>query len=831
MKPTVVSGAWVWTAGYTAAIWLPGLPLPLPVVLGAAALTAALHLLALPGRRPALFALLFLMAAAYYQWSDGRLVTRLELPAGEAGPAEEGSAVMRGTLVSPVTVDGDKASFLLLAEEVHGEDGASLSEESRLDGKEKLQVSVKLLKPEEQAAALALRRGDRIELEGTIKAPEGARNFGGFDYRRYLRLQGIHWLVSAKGTEQLHRLPAQPLSWPVLLSWNDRLRDHLGTRLDAIFPAEQAGYMKGLLVGLRSDLDPESFQQFSQLGLTHILAISGLHVAVFVAVLLWMLARTRVTRETSLLIVLSLLPFYILLTGASPSVIRAGGMAMIALYAARKGWLKDGLHLVCLVGWLMLLWKPYYLLDVGFQLSFLVTIGLILGVAPFSRLLPAAGPTVTGTLAVTFVAQAASFPLSVYYFNQFSLISWFANLLLVPLISFVVTPAGSAALLIGLISERLGQLLAWPTVWINRFSFRIVEGLDSWSSFHLIWPSPSEAWVAAYYGLGGLMLIGVAARRKALTPPAGEGVHLAVKMPWYGHKGILAAAVVLFALLMIYGYSPDKWNREATVNFIDVGQGDAIWIHTPGDRNLLVDGGGTVSFRKAGEDWKNRQDSYEVGRKLLVPLLKKRGIHKLDALIITHGDQDHIGGLQAVLEQIPVKRIFFNGTVKNNATLRKLLQTAQDRGIPLFAAGEGTRFDPDGETSLVFLYPLSEGETKIREEEHQNDSSLVFLMDMYQKRFLFSGDMEKEGEAELLTRLDAAGIRPESLQPIDVLKIAHHGSKTSSTPEWLEFWKPAQTVISVGKTNTYGHPSPRWSNGLSPREPPFTGPTGRAKSG
>ncbi|WP_409341394.1 DNA internalization-related competence protein ComEC/Rec2 [Paenibacillus sp. MBLB4367] len=811
IRPVVVY-AWAWVIGYAAAVKLPlGQLNPERTFIAAAALLAALIVFRLPWRHAAYVIPLALTACCYYQWTDRLNVSEL-LPDNAAIDFNEGLPVqMRGRIASVVSIDGDKVSFVLNVSGILTE-----GEEAEWAVSEKVQITVRLLERDEVAMANAWGRGDDVMLSGELKLPSSARNFGGFDYRNYLRTQRIHTIVSIKGTEQVHVTGSKAMDWLAVLRMNDRIRSGLGETAGRLFPGEQGGYMKSLLIGLRVDMDPYEFQQFSRLGLTHLLAISGLHVAVFVAVILWIARAAGVTRETGLLIALWLIPFYVLLTGGSPSVIRAGLMAMLALYAARRQWLKDGLHLVCIVGWGMLVLNPYYLVDVGFQLSFLVTLGLIAAVPPVSSLLPFRSSMVNSTVAVTIVSQAVSFPLSVYYFNQFSLVSWIANMALVPLVSFVVTPLGSAALLAGELSIAVGKWLAWPVVKLNGITSWVVDLLDRFTLFHLIWPTPSLGWIAGWYGSAGLLLAALIRRGRAqkllhanllLDNPQG-----------WRHKAAIPFYALLSALLLIYGYSPDRLERTGIVSFLDVGQGDAIWIHTPDDRNVLIDGGGTVTFRKKGEEWKERAEPFDVGNKLLVPLLKKRGVHRIDTLIITHLDADHIGGLQAVLEQIPVKQMVYNGTYKRGAGTAKLFQTALDKQIPLMSANRGDRLQLDGNTDIQFLYPAATSETEVIEESKQNNVSLVFMLKMNGFRFLMTGDMEKPEEEELLMleREDEtvplaaskdAQLEDGDASKVDVLKVAHHGSKTSTTEEWLSLWKPSIAVISVGVSNIYRHPA------------------------
>ncbi|SFL33666.1 competence protein ComEC [Paenibacillus sp. 1_12] len=583
--------------------------------------------------------LLVLIGAGYYESYDQSNHSEISLPPHTVGN-DEASMVLAGFIASRVDIDGDKASFTLTVESQQQE--VKTEEHSQHLNKpkpinEQVAVVLKLLSREEQQRAKLWLRGDRVVLHGMVKLPSEARNFDGFDYRDYLRLQHIHWTVSVKGIASIQVTQPQTWTWVSILRWNDQFRMVLAQRISEIFPDDQGGFMQSMLIGLTDDMDPVQFQQFSQLGLTHILAVSGLNVAVFLACLLWVLRKLRLTRETCILTAIALMPLYIALTGGSPSIVRAGLMAMIGLYAAYRHTLKDGLHSVLLVGFVMLIWEPYYLLDVSFQLSFLVTIGLIIGVPPVNTLLPIRSQLWKNTLSISLVAQLISFPVSIYYFNQLSLLSLAANLCLVPVFSMVTMPGGTAALVIGFIYVPAGQAIAWIVAKVNEWVFIIVSISSKWDGFQTIWPSPSISWMVGYYMVLAI-LVGVLSRLKNEHRKADEPMLKAVRPRWQinknGHltwdwimkKMPLPLASMSLIALLVYAYFPDRWQSvgEGRVDFIDVGQGDSILIRSPISRSVvLVDGGGTVSFHKPGDEWKLRKNPYEVGRKLLVPLLKK----------------------------------------------------------------------------------------------------------------------------------------------------------------------------------------------------------------
>jgi competence protein ComEC len=773
---------------------------------------------------------ILMIAIGYYQWHDARNVTHITLPELKQSIESSGTssmngteAVLQGMLASTVIVDGDKASFTVQASEINFKSGLT-----KTLPHEKIIIQLRLLEPSQQDVADSWQRGDTLKLSGVLRIPAPARNFGGFDYQRYLQMQSIHWQFAVKGTAQIEwESHSHGFNTTTLLRAMDTLRAELGNRIERLFPDTQAGFMKAMLIGDNEDMDPDRFQQFSSLGLTHILAISGLNIAVFLAALIWLLRRFHISKANCYLIACIALPFYILLTGASPSVVRAGLMAMLVCLTARQNLQKDILHVICIVGVGMLIWHPYYLLDVSFQLSYLVTIGLIVGVSRVSHLLPLRSKWLANTIALTVVSQLVSFPISIYYFNQFSLLSGMANAVFVPIISLIIYPAGLIAMLLSFVYMPIASGLGTITSWLNTWIFACTDQMQAWTIFQTIWPTPSIIWIIGYFLLV-ITLCMVLLRRKEMSDSQ-EGTGLFIpdwQMPetsskrWGLHRftsrqrsritvinRLLICVCIGFTLHMYIGYSPERWYKRALVQMIDVGQGDAILITTSERKHILIDGGGTVQFQKSSDSWKLRNDPYDVGSKLLVPLLKKRGVQQIDALILTHQDLDHSGGLQAVIEQIPVKNFYFNGTYKPNTSNQKLFQTALDRRIPLIIATAGQSVVIDDKTTIHFLYPRNTSES-ITIQKKQNNLSVAHLLEISGTRWLFTGDMELPSEQDLIALLSKnKEQKVTDLGQIDFLKVAHHGSKSSTSEAWLDYFKPSYALISAGVANTYGHPA------------------------
>lgn len=772
-------------------------------------------------QRTLLLWIIFTGAAQYWNYNEMRNVSTVSSVLDSHAVSADQVVIYQasGIIVSDPKTDGDRTDFRIKLDNFLVDSPGQKRYKADLLG-ETMIAQIRLVSEEELHKSAAWKRGQKVILRsGTLLEPSGARNYGGFDYQEYLHHERIHWLLKIKGAANV-QIVSNPQGAVALLAWNDRLRSDLAARIGQLFGTRDAGFMKGLLIGITDELDPETYSHFSQLGLTHILAISGSHVAINIGILFWLLRRFRVSKDKALLASIMFIPFYVLITGFTPSVIRSGVMSMLGLYLLRKGLFKDSLNILSAAALLMLVWEPYYLYNVSFQLSFIVTAGLIVLVPlllPHLSLLP---KKIQAAAAMTIVAQLVSFPLTLYYFNQFSLLSLAANFIIVPLIGVVSLSAGTAALLISFVWEPLGSWIAYPVEIVNRITFATAAWLNERSGFMTIWKSPAIWWMIAYYILifAEFYLGRIIEGNSTAAPLAEDETQpLTPEMsPLYRQSELVSDRIRLFPVLqvvccialiglLVLGYQPDNPAHTGRVQFIDVGQGDCTLITTPEGRNILVDGGGTVSFGKPKEAWRNKREPYEVGQKVVVPLLKKRGIHKLDAIILTHADQDHIGGLQAVVESIPVEAIMMNGSLADSKTMKDLIRTSLLKQIKIYSLYGGMQIKPDERTTFTFLSPsnpVMDREGQVPFIKEQNHVSIAFLMDMDNTRFLFTGDMDEAAERDVMDKLGPQ----QNAAALNVLKVAHHGSHTSTSEAWLNYWKPAAAVISVGASNTYGHP-------------------------
>ena len=598
--------------------------------------------------------------------------------------------------------------------------------------------------------ALPLGADQRVLADARLHRPVGFRNPGGFDYPAHLRREGILLVGHARADRIVALTPDTP-PWPVAVK-----RWAVGA-IAARLPETSAPLLAGLLLGERSALPREIDAGFRRAGVYHILAVSGFNVALLAGAVFGALGLCGVPRRGAAGVAAGVLVGFALVVGGQPSVLRATVMGLLllgALLLDRESQLPNAL---ALAGLGLLLWRPGDLWEPGFQLSFAATAGIVhLGPAVTAGLVARGAPGwLAGAVAVSLGAQAAVTPLMLAHFNQLSLIGVVANLLVVPLAA-VATTLGMLALLVELASSALAALL-FHALWLVLIALRAAVSLAAAlpaAMVHL--PSPSATIVVAWYG-ALLLAPGIAASRR---------VRLVV--------GVL---VTLVAALSIW-----PWLRPTEsmlrVTFLDVGQGDATLIELPEGPRLLVDGGPGGARH------------FDVGERVLAPFLWNRPLARLDAVALTHWDADHSGGLAAVLTHFHVGEFWESGRPPGGApeTVAALVRSRAPRRA--LAAGQRLWLGP---ALITVLGPSPDP------AQTANDQSLVLRLDWRGVSLLLAGDLGARGETALLERAGPVAAL--------ALKVAHHGSRFSSTAPFLERARPRLAVISVGARNPFRHPS------------------------
>ncbi|MFO7171692.1 MAG: ComEC/Rec2 family competence protein [Bacillota bacterium] len=637
------------------------------------------------------------------------------------------------------------------------------------------------------------REGDRVEVAGRLEMPERANWPGQFDRREYLARQGIFLKMELRSPPV--SLGKGRLPWPLALALS--ARERFLAQLGEALPPRQAGLLAGLLLGWREAIPPEWEEAFRRTGVLHVLAASGANVAFVVMPFRRLAGWLGLGPRWAAVLSIGVAWCYCLLAGGEPPVARAALMATLLYLGEAQGRPAQGLNSLAVAGLLLLAWRPGLLFDLGFQLSFAATLGILTLARPLEGWLQARVPgPMAGPLAVTLAAGAAVEPLLLHRFGALTLISPIANLW-VAVAAEAAVLVGAGGLLAGLVLPPVGGPVLAAAGWLLDL---LVHPVVAWShapgAFLQVPPLPWPG-VVLWYGLLGAWW---ARDRVAdvLLRAAGRGRSAVLRPGAWRRIGLPVAALLAPALPLAWGVGGHLstlglpgGDQGLQVHFLDVGQGDAVLVRFPGGRTMLVDGGGAGV--EAGVP-------FDAGRQRVVPFLRRQGIRRLDWVVVTHPDQDHVGGLPAVAAAVPVGEIWVSAGAGTGSGQAALLAVAESRKIPVRAVAAGERLEPAPGVRVEVLNPPPAGPAGGREGLiSRNEASVVLSVAYGAQAFLLAGDIGRETEARLAT--GGAPVRAS------VLKVGHHGSATSTGPEWLEAVGGPVAVISVGN-NRYGHPSP-----------------------
>ena len=658
--------------------------------------------------------------------------------------------------------EGSEKLFYLILDELGKVDGDLLTiTATDIQNEETLLLKYRM-KSEEEKKKLAhyLSPGLFIKVNGKLEEPSISTNENAFHYKTYLEQKHIYWILKP---DQLIVLDEPPS--PKILTILKKVRAKGIRYIESNFPKETVPLAVALLFGSSDFITPNTMDHYRELGIVHLLAISGLHIAIIVALCYNLLLRLGVTREKSMLLLLVCLPIYAILAGASPSVNRSVFMTMLFLIGKR--WGKKGpfaaVDVISITFILYLVVDPHVLFNVGFQLSFLATVVLLLS-APY--LLKGTQHPVALLLTTSLLSMLGSAPVLLYFFYEFSIISILVNLLYIPIFNIILLPyllfIFVAHVLLGSFMDPFLYPLNEMIIFTNNLTEKIA-GLP-WNTVTLGRPS---LFFLVIYGLGLFLFF----------------------VQW--EKGMKKIFLFMIPVALFLGqYLMTNVSLEGEVTFLDVGQGDCIFIRLPFGKGVyLIDTGGSLTFEK--EPWQERNRPFDVGEDTVVPFLKSKGVTTINKLFITHGDTDHAGSAESILREMKVQELVLSDRREKNELEKKLASIASSKGISvrLVTSGDSWRV---GEDQFYVLSPRenSQGDA--------NNGSIVLYTELGGLRWLFTGDLEAEGEAEL--------IKKNPTLAVDVLKIGHHGSKSSTNEDFLEQVSPQWAIISVGKNNRYQHP-------------------------
>lgn len=609
--------------------------------------------------------------------------------------------------------------------------------------------------------------GDLIRASARLSRGGSFRNFGAFSYERYLQGIGVH----RRGTTKSSLLVA--LISPARASFRSRVsrvRRGIQTSLERSFPApdgkdisSSGAVLEALLLGEDGRLDQPTVDNLQKTGLYHLFAISGGHIAIISLILFTLLRLLRLSRRASSLALAIFLVFYTVLVEGSPSVLRATLMT-IALLAGRLLW-KDVHVLNTIAGsaFVLLLANPSSLFDVGFELTYAATLAIILFMTPLAHRLPRLPLKLAELGAMSLAASAGAAPLIARSFNRVAFSSFLLNFPAIPLVGLIMG-LGYAFLPFAAVAPGAAALpAALLRLLVSLFAL-VSHSLDAFPWLSIRVATPPKAVLAGYYATLGLLL---------------------VRPRFRFQRPSLLAAFLAFALLLVL--PPFRRGSPGLrVTMIDVGQGESILIEFPGRATMVIDGGGLAS------------SPFDVGERVVSPVLWRKGITRIDRLVLTHTHPDHLDGLVALARNFRIGELWEGlPAAPVEGAYAALLKALPAKAVRRLCA-RGQRFDV-GPVTIEILHP-ARPEPGREPVAASNEDSLVVKMSYAGTSFLFMGDAGPRTERALLG--SGADLRS------DVLKAGHHGSGASTSAEFLAAVRPRLVLVSAGEGNTYGFPSP-----------------------
>ncbi|WP_352420057.1 DNA internalization-related competence protein ComEC/Rec2 [Proteiniborus sp.] len=601
--------------------------------------------------------------------------------------------------------------------------------------------------------------GYKIRVKGRLLLPRENTNPGLFNYRLYLQTKDIHTTLNSDSSS-LYIISKDKTSQKQILrlKFQEKIISILKNTLDE----KNSRIMSSIILGQDSFLDEETGTRFRELGLSHILAVSGLHIGIIYLFIAKILKLLGTDKKFSVIISLIIIWIYAFLIGFPASVLRSSIMFSILSLSALFYRRYDSINTLSFAALLLIMIRPLWIFDVGFQLSFVATTSIIILTPRINCLLSIYSKTVARLLSSLIAVQIGLFPILAYHFNSYAVISLMSNLILIPIFSFSLVLC-FILIIVSIIFINpiflLGYLL---NIILNAANF-IIDTLYKFSFINLSLPSLGIRFILLFYLvlLAGLRII----RIDFFKPKINKLIF---------NYMILVILVGFFNVIIF---------NETTLEFIDVGQGDSCLVSTK-DKVFLIDTGGTA-FSK-----------FDVGERIVLPFLVKKGINRLDAVFISHFHEDHAEGLISLLNNIKIDNIFIGYENTENELFNEIMHLSNMSNTKVFKIYENDSIYLDNNNFIKVLNPSYN--MSIDTISNENNLSMVLNLISYNKKILFTGDIEKESEYKIINNFE--------LGKIDIIKAPHHGSSTSSTPELLKAASPSYTVIQVGKNN-FGHPN------------------------
>ena len=565
-----------------------------------------------------------------------------------------------------------------------------------------------------------LELGDKVKVVGTLKNIENNTNFNLFNYKKYMLSKNTYFIMNASSIK--------------LISKNNNIFYSIKNNLSKQINKKKGfRYLNTFIMGDSKEIDENVLESYRTNGISHLFSVSGMHITLLSTLIFYILNKIKKSNINYILVIIFLI-FYMFLTSFTPSVIRATTLFIFLTLNKLLSLNLSTLRIFLIILFLVLLFNPYNIYNIGFKFSYIISLYLII----FRKIINRNKNYITKTIVTSFIAFLSSIPILINNFFSINLLTIINNLIFVPIISFIVFPFSLLTLIIPKIDI------------IYEILINMLEGLSLFVSYfkiEMILKHTNILIILLYYLLITLILFKIVRKQ---------------------YKYIFLLVLFLFIHTNI-----NYITNTFFTTIMDVGQGDSIFIHLPHNKsNILIDAGGNINYD---------------GSKNIISYLKSEGIQKLDYLIITHGDYDHMGEAINLVNNFKVEKVIFNCGSYNDLE-KELIKVLDKKKIKYYSCIKELNIDKN---KLHFL--------QTKEYDNENDNSNVIYTELNGYKFMFMGDASSTTEKEILNKYN--------LPDIDVLKVGHHGSKTSSSKELINEIKPNYSIISVGKNNRYGHPN------------------------
>lgn len=589
-----------------------------------------------------------------------------------------------------------------------------------------------------------LKLGNHILVTGKISKLQYATNQGQFNEFQYYKTKWINYKVFAKNIRILNN----KCNYFYQMLYD--LRKHIDAVYRKILPQKEYGIISAMILGEKSSLNEDIKKLYKESGISHILAISGLHISLAGMAVYKLLRKWIFGIRGSVLVTILFVFSYGILTGYGVSVNRAVVMLVVTMGALAAGRTYDMISALSLSGLIILIQSPFELFNGGFLLSFSAVIAIIV-LTPILKEVFGNNKKID-ILLVTIGINIFTLPLILYFFFEVPIYSFIINILVIPLMSLLIF-LGFMAGILGCFNTMSGTFLGGGIYYILKFYETICRIFEKFVYNTFLFGQPEKFQILMYYIIIFITYFSVVKMKKK--------------------KGV-------FLLLLLFILFIKTEGGILKITFMDVGQGDCIFMRTPDNKVYLIDGGSS--------------DVKGVGKYRIIPFLKSQGIDCIDYIIVSHSDFDHVSGIKEIIEEneIKVNNLFMPDTGMKDKSYMEIVNMAETDGILVRFLSKGDRF-ADKNLTIECLHP-----DKGYIPESRNDYSTVLNVRYINFNLLLTGDIEADGESKLLNS--------KYYENCDVLKIAHHGSNSSTSEKFLEMVKPYISVISCAENNKYGHP-------------------------